>query len=204
MAMVFCPRCGRKLVSRAVDGHEHPVCDRESGGCGYIDFGRYALGVGGLVVREQFGEPRVLLIQRNQEPNRGTWTIPGGFCEWNEMAEQAVVREVWEETGLVCESIGMVAFRHRVDPEVNNSYVVFSLQEMDGDLGEPNEEVAAVGFFNADALDHLPRLAPLSHTLASAALAGRLLALPATVVPGWKNNQPTSTLFLSTGIATDY
>lgn len=204
MPMVFCPRCGRRLIPRAVDGHEHPVCDRENGGCGFIDFGRYALGVGGLVVREQYGEPRVLLIQRNQEPNRGTWTIPGGFCEWNEMAEQAVIREVWEETGLVCESIGMVAFRHRVDPDVNNSYVVFILREMDGDLMEPNAEIADVGFFNAEALDHLPRLAPLSHTLASAALAGRLLALPATIVPGWKNNQPTSTLFLSTGIATDY
>ena len=198
MAMVFCPQCSHKLVSRPVDGHEHPVCDRENGGCGYIDFGRYALGVGGLVVREQNGERQVLLIQRGQEPNRGTWTIPGGFCEWNEMAEKAVVREVWEETGLDSELIGMVAFRHRVDPEVNNSYVVFALRVMDGNLMEPNAEIAAVCYFNAEEIDRLPRLAPLSHALASAALADSLVALQATFVPGWKN-QPTSALFMSTG-----
>lgn len=44
--------------------------------------------------------PRVLLIQREREPFRGRWAIPGGFCEPNETVEQAAARELTEETGL--------------------------------------------------------------------------------------------------------
>ena len=44
--------------------------------------------------------PRVLLIQRERDPFRGRWAIPGGFCEPDETVEQAAARELAEETGL--------------------------------------------------------------------------------------------------------
>lgn len=43
---------------------------------------------------------RLLLILRGHEPGKGLWSIPGGRIEPGETAEQAVVREVREETGL--------------------------------------------------------------------------------------------------------
>jgi 8-oxo-dGTP diphosphatase len=52
--------------------------------------------VGAVVLQEG----RVLLIQRGKEPLRGRWVVPGGTVEWGETLEQAVVREVREETGL--------------------------------------------------------------------------------------------------------
>ncbi|MGY1807294.1 NUDIX hydrolase [Blastococcus sp. SYSU D00669] len=52
----------------------------------------------GAVVRD--GAGRLLLIRRGQEPSRGLWSLPGGRVEPGETAEQAVVREVREETGL--------------------------------------------------------------------------------------------------------
>lgn len=45
---------------------------------------------------------RILLEKRKNEPSRGKWTIPGGLVELGETLEQAVVREVEEETCLVC------------------------------------------------------------------------------------------------------
>jgi len=54
------------------------------------------VGVGAVVIRDG----RVLLIRRGKEPLRGRWLVPGGTVELGETLEEAVVREVREETGL--------------------------------------------------------------------------------------------------------
>ena len=41
---------------------------------------------------------KVLLVQRKNEPSKGKWAFPGGFMNIDETAEQAVVRELAEET----------------------------------------------------------------------------------------------------------
>lgn len=42
----------------------------------------------------------MLLVLRGHEPGRGLWSIPGGRVEPGETDQQAVTREVREETGL--------------------------------------------------------------------------------------------------------
>lgn len=54
------------------------------------------MGVGGVLIHEG----RVLLIRRGKEPLRGRWVVPGGTVELGETLEQALVREMEEETGL--------------------------------------------------------------------------------------------------------
>jgi len=46
------------------------------------------------------GKARLLLINRKHEPYQGQWAIPGGFIEIDEELEDAVARELAEETGL--------------------------------------------------------------------------------------------------------
>ncbi|GAB18965.1 putative ADP-ribose pyrophosphatase [Gordonia effusa NBRC 100432] len=52
----------------------------------------------GAVIKDTTG--RFLLVLRRNEPQAGTWTIPGGKVEKGESLATAVVREVLEETGL--------------------------------------------------------------------------------------------------------
>jgi 8-oxo-dGTP diphosphatase len=53
----------------------------------------------GAIITDAAG--RLLLIKRGHEPGKGLWSIPGGRVESGETDEQAVIREVREETGLV-------------------------------------------------------------------------------------------------------
>jgi 8-oxo-dGTP diphosphatase len=46
------------------------------------------------------GDGRLLLIKRGREPGAGLWSLPGGRIEPGETDQQAVAREVLEETGL--------------------------------------------------------------------------------------------------------
>ncbi|MEY4137173.1 MAG: hypothetical protein RL205_1301, partial [Actinomycetota bacterium] len=45
-------------------------------------------------------EGRLCLVRRANEPSKGTWAFPGGRVEPDETAEDAIIREVMEETGL--------------------------------------------------------------------------------------------------------
>jgi mutator protein MutT len=53
----------------------------------------------GAIIKDDSG--RLLLIKRGHEPGKGLWSIPGGRIEAGETDEDAVVREVREETGLI-------------------------------------------------------------------------------------------------------
>ena len=179
--MKYCPRCGKLLVSEDVDGRERPYCAPAGEGCGFIHFGNYALGVGGVVLSKS-GDS-VLLIQRNQEPGKGFWTLPGGFVEFDETAEVGVVREVEEETGIQTRLLGLVGFRSRVNPKNNDAYVVFLLEEVSGEFIQiPNEEIANVGFFDLVALEELQPLPPVSKLFAQRAILGQLRTLQGETV----------------------
>ena len=68
---------------------------------------------GGIVVRGRGGDLRVLLVTAKRQP--GQWVFPKGHIDPGESPEQAAVREVEEEAGVIAavvEPIGTLEFRN--------------------------------------------------------------------------------------------
>jgi 8-oxo-dGTP diphosphatase len=55
-----------------------------------------------------FRGDQVLLIRRGTPPRLGEWSLPGGRIEWGEAAAAAALRELYEETGVRAELLGLV------------------------------------------------------------------------------------------------
>lgn len=68
------------------------------------------IGVSGIVFNNQ---KQVLIIQRNQPPAMGFWSIPGGKLEPGESLAEACQREIKEETGLETKVNKIVAIVER-------------------------------------------------------------------------------------------
>jgi ADP-ribose pyrophosphatase YjhB (NUDIX family) len=118
----------------------------------------------GAVVHDAAG--RLLLIQRGHDPHRGRWSLPGGRIEAGESPEQAVVREVREETGLEVvpgRPIGRVT--------IPGDGVVFDVLDLACDLTDATaapvagDDADAVLFADAATLAGLPCTPLLIETL---------------------------------------
>jgi len=72
---------------------------------------------------------QVLLSLRGNEPNKGKWGIPGGVVEVGEKIEEALIREVKEETGVDVKPLKRVAIfdsiRRDAEGKVQYHYILF-------------------------------------------------------------------------------
>ena len=71
---------------------------------------RPLVGVGAIIFRRD----RILMAQRGKEPLKGWWSLPGGALELGESLEDAVRREVLEETGLEVEPVKLFEVFERI------------------------------------------------------------------------------------------
>lgn len=58
----------------------------------------------------------LLLVQRDRPPADGTWSLPGGRVELGESLNEALEREVREETGLEIDIEGLAGIAERILP----------------------------------------------------------------------------------------
>ena len=67
------------------------------------------------IVITKEAEPKVLLIERGDEPFKGCWAFPGGFMNMDETTEQCAIRELEEETSLRVSDVHQIGAYSKVD-----------------------------------------------------------------------------------------
>lgn len=84
----------------------------------------------------QMSDGKIVFVRRKKPPFQGWWALPGGFVEIGETVEQALIREVKEETGLdvkPVQLIGVFSDPHR-DPRGHVVSIAFIVNQIGGEL----------------------------------------------------------------------
>ena len=72
------------------------------------------LGVGALIFTRTGRRGPILLVERGGQPLKGYWSLPGGLVELGERLEDAVKREIQEETNLLVEPVRLFEIFERI------------------------------------------------------------------------------------------
>ncbi len=114
------------------------------------------IGVGGVIIHNN----QVLLVKLTYGPAKGKWLIPGGLVDSGETLQEAVVREIKEETGQEIIPMGILGVRSMVrkSDELTDLYCIFicQLKSHKNKLSTDDLEVKEVRWLNLSELEVNP------------------------------------------------
>lgn len=110
--------------------------------------------VGATLLRETENGPQVLLVRAARGMTTGMWNIPGGFVEFNEHPEEALVREAREELGIECRPLRLIGIYSELFAKPGDAHHLFGfmyLAEGDTDRIQIDpDEIQEYGWFALD------------------------------------------------------
>jgi ADP-ribose pyrophosphatase YjhB (NUDIX family) len=137
----YCPECGHSTEPHVVAGER-----RNHRFCAYCQTPLYDHP---MVVVTCFlaCEDRLLWVQRDLEPKRGLWAIPGGYLEGGETLAEGAARELHEEAGILLPADQLQMYMTGTLTFINQVYVGFRAV-VDTEFCLPGRESLACGFFS--------------------------------------------------------
>ncbi len=118
--------------------------------------------MGAVVVDDE----RLLLVRRGHGPAAGTWSVPGGRIEPGETVQEAVVRELLEETGIEGVCGELVGWAERISDEhhaVILDFAVTLLEASEPVAGDDATEARWVLLWDVAEMNLAPGLAEFLH-----------------------------------------
>lgn len=157
----FCGRCGAPLERHQDPAENAMACP----GCGLL---RYPQITPAVIVLVKKGDK--ILLQRNTHYTLPHWSLVAGFLDPAETFEEAVRREIREESSLEVSHIRY--FGSQIWPFPSNLMVGFTAEWASGEPTPDGEEVVESGWFRRGGLPPLPGRVSLARRLVDAWLEG--------------------------------
>ncbi len=150
----YCPFCGRKLGIRVEEEKQRKYCRS----CSWTYYPHVAGSVAAIITRGN----KILLVQRNREPYLGKWMFPAGFIDYGEHPDEALQREVKEETGLAVREFQLLKVMQSVDDPRSLGHLLFFYRVTckNGLLRTDRDENQNIGWFD---IQSPPEIGWLSH-----------------------------------------
>ena len=149
----FCSRCGTATIPHP-QGERALVCPS----CQYSQYPRINPCVIVAISKED-----TILLARAQRFNRPMYSLLAGFVEAGETLEQAVAREVLEESGVQIKNIRY--FGSQAWPFPSNLMLGFTAEWASGELVLQEEEIMDAQFFRYDDLPQIPPAGSIAYQL---------------------------------------
>ena len=144
----YCPKCGSS------DFNEHNNKSKSCSDCGFIYYFNSSAAVV-AVIENNKGE--ILVARRAKDPAKDTLDFPGGFIDMYETAEEAVCREIKEETRLIVKSIQYLYSITNIYPysnfEVHTVDIFFKCNVDDFSELKAEDDVSEVLFISSNELN---------------------------------------------------
>jgi 8-oxo-dGTP pyrophosphatase MutT (NUDIX family) len=139
----FCSECAGPLCPHVIAGESrnHAFCPR----CNEPRYDFPMVVVTTFVACER----KLLWVQRNLDPQRGKWAIPGGFLENNETLAEGAARELREEAGVNLRADQLQLYMMGTITFINQIYVGFRAT-VDSEFCDPGVESMDSQFFARD------------------------------------------------------
>ncbi len=151
---VYCAYCGGSLDNAVRDKQKRLVCSA----CGRVNYRNPLPSIAVVVTKGD----EVLLVKRGAEPRKGAWAFPGGFVDWLETPEDAVIRELNEETGLRGENPILVDVQYQPSKTYGSVInICYFVKAVSGEIN-PGDDAEEVKFYP---LLDIPGLAFSSHDI---------------------------------------
>jgi 8-oxo-dGTP diphosphatase len=108
--------------------------------------GNVWLAVAGVV---ESPEGKWLVVKKKYGGLKGKWSFPAGFVEPNETLDEAIIREVQEETGIRCQVKGIIGIRSGViKGEISDNMVIFALKPLNDEIVIQENELYEAKFLH--------------------------------------------------------
>ncbi|MCD7036236.1 NUDIX hydrolase [Metabacillus sp. GX 13764] len=116
--------------------------------------GNVWLAAAGLVTDQ---EGKWLVVKKKYGGLKGKWSLPAGFVNHDETLDQAILREIKEETGVEASLEGLIGIRTGVlQHKISDNMLIFKLHALTETITAQEKELSEAAFLSPEALKKDP------------------------------------------------
>lgn len=124
--------------------------------------GNVWMAVAGLVTDP---EGNWLVVKKRYGGLKGKWSLPAGFVNHDETIDQAIIREIKEETGVFAEVEGVIGIRSGViKDKISDNMIIFKLKSFMSEVTAQEKELFEAAFIHPEKLKEDPDSSLLLHS----------------------------------------
>lgn len=97
----------------------------------------------------------ILIVKEGKGRFKDLWGLPKGTVEKNESLESAVLRELFEETGIIGEIKGIVAIRNKKENDVTSVFICYEVIALNENIAIDGSEIIDIKFITHDQIEEI-------------------------------------------------